>query len=208
MATNAQLIRRLATGATLLESEIQQLERAFDDLDQAKTYIASIQNGTGVLKVAGIESGWGQFRISPINAWSGYYDDLSTSIPNNTETVLGTWSNTYGENLRRFSIDGNKIRIVNAPSKGVIGVFASAIWAQNGTGRRALSLKAYDASDAFVGGVTIYSYKPSNVEVDVYPGITWMLPDETTAYYQFNAYQNSGGALDVEYYELALFEMV
>lgn len=83
MATNGQLLRKLASGQTLLESEIQQLERAMDGYDN---YAALVQENS----IVGSRALNIQFPFAPIYSTILHEDvsNLGFSIPGNYKHLL------------------------------------------------------------------------------------------------------------------------
>lgn len=186
----------------------EELRLILKDTEELRHIVGAWKNGRGDINVNTIRARSGEFEITPIETLSMYYSN-TTSIPNNAETALvqSGWEYVTGKS-KLYRVNGDKIE-VTYPSR-VLGAFALGNWAENGTGRRALSLKAYDSSDAQVGGLNFYSFKGSGLVgvPDVFPGFSWIPLEEDTAYYKMFAYQNSGAALDLEYYELTLIALV
>lgn len=194
----------------LPQNRLDEIVRIFNELSQREDkYKSWINFGSGKINPNMIE------KIPfPLEAVSAYTSDI-VSIPNNTETPVTFdvfFPDSGYSNTKQIHFNGANIEFVvpQLPKILIASVYALGNWASNASGRRALSMKAYNNSGVEVGGgTTLYSFKPSGIAgvPDVYPGVSWILPSETVSYYQLSAYQNSGGALDLEYAEMTIFYM-
>lgn len=182
---------------------MDEIVRVFNELSQRENTYKSWLGEKGAARFENVFGKSGYFELTPIEAVF-MYNSNTVSIPNDTETLLTTWEYTFNRSkIFRVESDG-KIRI-HSPNRLVVA-FCLSIFTTSSSGRRAITVKAFNALDTQIGGMTLFSTKSSAV-VDAMPGISWIPVEEDTDYYKPYAYQNSGGNLDLEYIELALLAM-
>ena len=192
----------------LSDVRLYEIVRVFNELSERENkYRTWIKQGSDKIDASKIE------RIPfPVEAVSAYTSDI-VSIPNNIDTpvTLDVFFPSSGYSAtKQIHFNGANIEFAVPVLPNILVAHVSAIgnWATNATGRRALSMKAFDKDGVEVGGgTTLYSFKASGLAgvPDVYPGVSWILPSEAVSYYKLYAYQNSGGALDLEYAEITIF---
>jgi hypothetical protein len=86
-------------------------------------------------------------------------------------------------------------------------IFGKIQWAADPAGRRAVHINAYDKNDVLVYGATMHSRLPTNILSDTIPFVlTFPLYNyRTTKYLRVTCLQDSGGALNMQYFEAGLF---
>ena len=154
-----------------------------------------------------ISAKYAKFDVSPLETYVVYRIGAQ-SIPNNTETIIQFTNSDQaysGFFTRDDAVTPEQIGVTN--NLRTVGVLGMTQWANNGTGRRAVHLNAYDASDSLLSGVTLSSLGPSGVDIDTIPftGLSWLVGLPTVHHLKFTVIQTSGGALDLGYAVAGLF---
>lgn len=193
MATNAQLLRKLAKGETLQESEITQLERALDGYDRAEKNVTGWLAGVG--DPAEMTFRNARFLNSPSRSTT-FTRPTDTSVANNTATYI-TFEAAYGGG---FSLDdSDSTRVVMEWAGAMLLISGAATWATNGTGYRATQIELYDGAGALITTHTFHLTAPVATDITkdnfavvlnsfLFPGI---------ASIKMIVRQTSGGALDL-----------
>jgi hypothetical protein len=165
MATNGQTLRKFLRGETLLESEIQQLERALDQYDSAAMNNQQTRRGDRTWRFDNIKAGTAEFDVPPTRAVV-YTAITNGNILDATETVLA-FSTSRGY-IRRsdgcmVQVTGTTTKFTKAPGVDThrdVFVFGDVTWDTRGSGIRDLYINYYDVDNTFLGATTI-SVTPS-----------------------------------------------
>jgi hypothetical protein len=153
------------------------------------------------------------FEISPIEGMLFERTPAAIlSVPNNTETAVAYTRYTSATSLVHDTpetLTTGKIGIGQKfdVSVKIIGVVGGVEWANNANGRRAVTVNLYDEADVFLAGVTLASTPPTGVDVDTLPyaGVIHLPGTLGAVSLKMNVFQNSGGALNMNFFRVAFF---
>lgn len=205
MATNGQLLAKSLRGETLLESEIMQLERAMDNFDRSERYTLGLQNGTEKLNVSEIQSKDAFFDKAPTHVFRVARINSAQSINNNTSTVV---SFDYADdNNREFTRDGSKVYLLH-PHR-FVAVMGIVSWANNANDSRYMELFWRNAAGGNEDTHVLMNLPPTAAGTGNFQASFCDVFDFKSTpngkYFQFEVYQKTGGALNMERFRATFF---
>lgn len=178
---------------------VRELNELGDREEKYRSWLSVTDNEINLQNLRA-EKGW--FGITPLD-FQLIYRNTAQSIPNNSETAISF--NTVEAMSDTFRVEGEKIYV--RYTGRIICALGKIQWAANATGRRALTLGAYNPAGTLLQGQTLHSFKPHGTLADTFPFATvFILKDFVeTGYLQFKAFQDSGGNLNMDYFIGGLF---
>lgn len=197
----------------LSAARVEEITRIFNEFgareEKYKSWLEFSDTNPHIKKLFAFDS---DFEISPIEGQVFERTPAAVlSVPNNTETPISYTRNTPSTSLTWDAGDAlttGKVSIHESDvSVKVIGIIGMVEWANNGAGRRAVTTNLYDENDVFVAGVTLSSTPPTGVDVDTlhYCGYVHLPGTLGAAYLKMNVFQNSGGALNMNFFRVFFF---
>lgn len=197
----------------LSASRVEEIVRQFNDFgareEKYKSWLDFADSNPRFKNVYAFDS---DFEISPIEGQLYERTPAAVlSVPNNTETAVSftrytpdtslTWDG--GDALTTGKVSIHEFDV----SVKVIGIIGGVEWANNASGRRAVTVNLYDDADVFLAGVTLASIPPTGVDVDTLPycGLIHLPTTLGVAYLKMNVFQNSGGALNMNFFRVFFF---
>lgn len=169
MATNGQLLAKIARGETLLESEIIQLERAMNEAEAATKVVQGWQSGNGARADMVFQNA--RFLSSPSKS-ATFTRTTAASIADNTATYV-TFEAAYGSGA--FKLDPtDATRIIADWGGNQILISGAAEWATNANGYRATQIELYNGSGSLITSHTLQVEPPVAADVTRNPFVVVM----------------------------------
>jgi hypothetical protein len=200
---------KMANNIPLSETEKRNLERFAIQSDKSNSVIDFwLQNGSTSPNFGEIRATTGLFDVAPLDALSMQFES-SLSVPHNTETSIPWETTTIG--TRILSLDEDNPDRIKVHYEGrTLGVIGSTEWANNGAGRRAIHLNAYNKDDTLLYGYTLHSMKPTGVDIDTLPFASFIKINKVkkVSYFKITVIQTSGGSLSLGFARIGFFTVI
>lgn len=203
----AELMEKLARGEPLDPLDMLELRNQFRAVEEASNLVKSwVQPGTSIPAFQHIEAQTGQFWDVPLQTLTmGRISDQT--IPDDTTTPIefdDSTANTYSLWTDTTSATDT---IFIKPGKRYAAI-GKVQWETNGTGRRGAHLEVYDQDDSLLYGMTLHSLLPTGSDPDTLPFAIVTGSLTGAEYIKFSVVQTSGGDLDVQDFNVTLFEVM
>jgi hypothetical protein len=204
MATNGQLLARVARGETLLESEIQQLERALGDYDDTRNRVLGTFSGNTTAEKLFVRDV--EWKNSPLHNYS-FQRQADLTVVNNTLTYI-TFDLDYqhGKYFQWDENDKSKI-LIRYPGNNfmVNGVIQ---WDNlSAVGYRYMAMEGFKQDGTSLGFVGLHLFPGFTAEDNYFP-VSYVADLRQLlqmAYVKFFVRQTSGADLIIRQILLNMF---
>ena len=196
-------IARLARGEQLTLAEIEELRYELNAMQAVKNTVSSWIGADGSLSVPFLRAEQAEFQIMPLGL---LYLGLqgAQSIPNDVATPVSfEVSRATSPYFNWESATPTRITWATPKCRPVL-FLGMAEFAANSTGRRAVHINQYDASDTLLSGATLISIQPDTSLIATIPFASPFLMEALTSYIKATVQQTSGGALDLGFFRLGI----
>ena len=131
--------------------------------------------------------------IQTKNANQSIANITATSVQFQTNTNI-SWNNTATQ--LTYALVGGIYRFTNSTGYGMtVSITVNVAWAVNATGFR--MIQVIHSNTTRYGASPAYSMVPGNASIGAVNTLTGTFYMAPTEYFSINAYQNSGGALNI-----------
>jgi hypothetical protein len=202
------LLDKIGRGQRLSENELADLRdnaRAIDEVKNAVKGWLPAGSSNPYFKDMGAAQGF--FETMPMEFIRVERTSIAQSIPHSTLTDI-SWTGASQTSSIFNGTGTSGVRIeVSTDRARRIGLMGVVQWDVNATGYRSLQVRFYDSSDTLLYGLIFHRFLPNAITNDVHPiAATLQLIDQRdTAYMKFHAFQTSGGALDLTFFDMGIF---